>query len=90
MLDSTMKFCMGGDYANELICILRTWQYMESKPSSRGVRPCRKSCPVGSNTHKIWEKFLTGAQNVRQSAEGLSDILPGVPEIIFAITAMTQ
>ncbi len=32
------------------------------------------------------EKCLTGAQNVRQSADGLPEILSGTPEIIFAIT----
>ena len=31
-------------------------------------------------------KSLTGAQNVRQSAEGLPDLLSGTPKIIFAIT----
>ncbi len=34
-----------------------------------------------------WEKCLTGAENVRQSTEGLPDILSGTPKIIFAISA---
>ncbi len=70
--------------------------------SGRELRPCRTFCPAGLNTHKmfdkenkndhwrlpviIWEECLTGAQNVRQSAEGLPDILSSTPEIIFAIT----
>ncbi len=33
-----------------------------------------------------WENCPTGAQNVRQSAEGLPDILSGTPEIVFATT----
>ncbi len=32
------------------------------------------------------EKSLTGNQNIRQSIEGLRDILSGRPEIIFART----
>ncbi len=32
-----------------------------------------------------WEKCLTATQNVRQSAEGLPDILSGTSEIIFPI-----
>ena len=35
------------------------------------------------------KKCPTVAQNVRQSAEGLPDILSGMPEIIFAITGFT-
>ena len=70
--------------------------------SSRELRPCRTFCPAEFNTHKMsdkenkndqlylpvinWGKCLTAAQNVRQGAEGLPDILSGTPEIIFAIT----
>ena len=57
--------------------------------SGRRHRPCRTFCPAGFNAHKVinWGKCPTGAQNVRQGAEGLPDILSGMPEIIFAITA---
>ena len=70
--------------------------------SGRELRLCQTFCPAGLNTHKMfdkeyennhcylavinWEECLTGAQNVRQSAEGLPDILSGTPEIIFATT----
>ncbi len=73
--------------------------------SGRELRPCRTFCPAGFNTPKMpdkenkndhwylpvinWEKSLTWAQNVRQSAQGLPDILSGTPEIIFAITVKT-
>ncbi len=70
--------------------------------SGRELIPCWTFCPACCNTHKMsdnkgkdhhwywpvinWEKCLTWAQNVRQSAEGLPDILSGMLEIIFAIT----
>ncbi len=70
--------------------------------SGRELRPCRTFCPAGFTKHKMcdkenknvdwylpeinWQKCLTGAQNVRQTTEGLP-ILSGTPEIIFAITA---
>ncbi len=74
--------------------------------SGRELIPCRTFCPAGFNTHKMserknkndhcyepvinWEKCLAGAQNVRQSAEGLLDILSGTPKIIFAITVLLR
>ncbi len=69
--------------------------------SGREERHCRTFCPAG---HKMsdkenkncygylpvsnWGKCLTGAQNVPLGAKGLLDILSGMPEIIFAITAV--
>ena len=70
--------------------------------SGRELRPCRTFCPAGFNSHKMsdkknkndprhlpainWEKSLTGAQNVRQSSAGLSDIFFFFSKIIFVIT----
>ncbi len=72
--------------------------------SGRELRTYRTFCPAGINTHRISDndtrmatdiyqsstgKCLTRAQNVRQNAEGLPNILSSMPEIIFAITGLT-
>ncbi len=56
---------------------------LPDKMSDKGNKNCYGYLPVSN-----WGKCLTGAQNVPQGTKGLLDILSGMPEIIFAITAV--
>ena len=65
----------------------------QSAPTLLDILSSRVKCTVNVRQQRKellvidWEKCLTGDQNVRQSNEGLPDILSGKPEIIFTRTA---